>query len=73
MIRQMLAYDGPLPGYTPKHHPTYYLTDEAGRKRMDALVDRLARNPDCPEYHMVPDSIRARVDARREAENRSAA
>lgn len=72
-IRMALAFDGDLPGYEPRYHPTYYLTDEASRKRIDALVERLAANPDSPEYHVVPASVRAQVDARREAEHRSAA
>lgn len=68
--RQQLAFDGPLPGYTPKYHPTYYLSDEASRKRMDALVERISRHGLRPG-ESVPAHIMDR--ARREAEQEAAA
>lgn len=62
--RMALAYPYPLPGYEPKHQPSYYLSDEAGELRMAALVARLAKaGPSHPDYARVPASVRARVDS----------
>lgn len=67
-IRMCLAHEGPTPGYKPKYHPTYYLSDEASRRRMEALADRLAANPDDPDNQRVPASVRQMVEARRQQE-----
>lgn len=71
-IRMALAHEGPTPGYKPKYHPTYYLSDEASRRRMEALADRLAANPDDPDNQRVPASVRQMVEARREHRSEAA-
>jgi len=74
ITRMMLEYDGPLPGYEHKHQQNYYLSDEASQKRIDALVRKIAADPNGPDYQRVPPRIQRLVDARREAtESREAA
>jgi len=67
-IRMAIAYPFPLPGYEPKHQPSFYLSDEASQKRIEALVDRIAAEPDSPDYWHVPPRIQRLVDARRESQ-----
>ena len=67
-IRMAIAYPLPLPGYEPKHQPSFYLSDEARELRLAALVERLARDPGHPDYASVPPRIQRLVDARRESQ-----
>lgn len=71
--RMALAYDGPLPGYEPRYHPTYYLSDEASQRRIAALVEKIAADPNSPDYAQVPPRIQRLVDARRAELERNAA
>lgn len=47
-----------------KHHPSYYLTDEAAERRIEKLIDRIARDGLRPG-ESVPARIMVMADFRR--------